>query len=323
MLTRGLLGPTAAARAVPLRAHRRHLHLLFGTANIPHPSKRDKGGEDAFFADTVSGAFGVADGVGGSARDGIDPGLFSRTMLSHCQRYLAEHSDGPLSSAHLTRAMAASSAALQRDPVGGSSTLLLGQLGSSVGSSAQLYLANIGDSAALLLRPTPRRFARAGTVLWPRLVARTHEQTHYFNCPFQVAAEDMLAVVEGSTDVIQVDVRAGDIIVAATDGVTDNLFDERVQGLVAAEARRLVGPSAAECSEALQAVADALANEAVAVGSREDDPKLATPFSVHAGMEGYTAPGGKLDDVAVVVGVVREGSADPASGLQVTSNFRE
>ena len=70
-------------------------------------------------------------------------------------------------------------------------------------------------------------------------------------------------------------------------------------------------------------MADALANEAVAVGSRDDDPKLATPFSVHAGMEGYTAPGGKLDDVAVVVGVVREGSADPASGLQVTSNFRE
>ena len=123
-------------------------------------------------------------------------------------------------------------------------------------SSAQLYLANIGDSAALLLRPTPRRFARAGTVLWPRLVARTHEQTHYFNCPFQVAAEDMLPVVEGSTDAMQVDVRAGDIIVAATDGVTDNLFDERVQGLVAAEARRIVGAaSAAECSEALQAVA--------------------------------------------------------------------
>jgi len=304
----------------PLRAHRRHLHLLFGTANIPHPSKRDKGGEDAFFADPVSGAFGVADGVGGSARDGVDPGLFSRTMLRHCQRYLAEHSNAPPSGAHLARAMAASSAALARDPVGGSSTLLLGQLS----SNAQLYLANIGDSAALLLRPTPRRFARAGTVLWPRLVARTHEQTHYFNCPFQVAAEDMLAVVEGSTDAIQVDVRAGDIIVAATDGVTDNLFDERVQGLVAAEARRIVGAaSAAECSEALQAVADALANEAVAVGSREDDPKTTTPFSVHAGMEGYTAPGGKLDDVAVVVGVVREGSAESAAGLRLSSNFRE
>ena len=96
----------------PLRAHRRHLHLLFGTANIPHPSKRDKGGEDAFFADPVSGAFGVADGVGGSARDGVDPGLFSRTMLSHCQRYLAEHSNAPPSGAHLARAMAASSAAL-------------------------------------------------------------------------------------------------------------------------------------------------------------------------------------------------------------------
>ena len=64
---------------------RRSLHLLFGTANIPHPSKRDKGGEDAFFADPATGAFGVADGVGGSARNGVDPGVFSRTMLRHAE----------------------------------------------------------------------------------------------------------------------------------------------------------------------------------------------------------------------------------------------
>jgi len=38
-----------------------------------------KGGEDAFFvSDTLWGAIGVADGVGGWNEDGVDPALFSR-----------------------------------------------------------------------------------------------------------------------------------------------------------------------------------------------------------------------------------------------------
>ena len=106
----------------------RPLHLLFGTANTPHPDKKGKGGEDAFFADPAIGAFGVADGVGGSARQGVDPGIFSRMMLSLCHRHLAENAVEPPSPAHLTRAMEASGTALARNPIGGSSTVLLGQL---------------------------------------------------------------------------------------------------------------------------------------------------------------------------------------------------
>ena len=80
--------------------------------------------------------------------------------------------------------------------------MLLGQLD---GATSQLSLVNLGDSAAMVLRPSPRRFARVGTILWPRLVARTHEQTHYFNCPYQVGSEDMSRTVrEGSPDEIQV-----------------------------------------------------------------------------------------------------------------------
>ena len=107
----------------------RPLHLLFGTANTPHPDKKGKGGEDAFFADPAIGAFGVADGVGGSARQGVDPGIFSRMMLSLCHRHLVENAVEPPSAAHLTRAMEASGHALERNPIGGSSTVLVGQLG--------------------------------------------------------------------------------------------------------------------------------------------------------------------------------------------------
>lgn len=42
----------------------------------PHDDKLDKGGEDAFAAH--KNFLAVADGVGGWARHGIDPGHFSR-----------------------------------------------------------------------------------------------------------------------------------------------------------------------------------------------------------------------------------------------------
>ena len=115
--------------------------------------------------------------------------------------------------------------------------------------------------------------------------------------------------------------RAGDIIIAATDGVTDNLFDEKLQGLVSAEVRSLRAGPAAACAAALASLASKLADEARRVGERQDDPAVSTPFSVHAAVEGYQAPGGKLDDVAVVVAMVRQGAADETWQHQLLSNF--
>ena len=52
---------------------------LAASAMLPHPDKLDTGGEDACFVNSLGqGAFGVADGVGGWAADGIDPAPFSR-----------------------------------------------------------------------------------------------------------------------------------------------------------------------------------------------------------------------------------------------------
>ena len=79
--------------------------------------------------------------------------------------------------------------------------------------------------------------------------------------------------------------------------------------------------SAANCLEILSSLAAAVAKEAVRVGHLQDDPATSTPFSVNAAMEGYQAPGGKLDDVAVVVGLVREGPADETWRGELSSNF--
>ena len=47
-----------------------------GASNIPHDDKLHKGGEDAFTASER--LIAVADGVGGWANRGVDPGLFSK-----------------------------------------------------------------------------------------------------------------------------------------------------------------------------------------------------------------------------------------------------
>lgn len=51
--------------------------------NIPHDDKRYKGGEDAYT--TSPKLIAVADGVGGWADRGVDPGLFSKQLCKDIQ----------------------------------------------------------------------------------------------------------------------------------------------------------------------------------------------------------------------------------------------
>lgn len=48
---------------------------------IPHPEKVAKGGEDALFANEK--LLSVADGVGGWANYGVDPGLYSKSFCKN------------------------------------------------------------------------------------------------------------------------------------------------------------------------------------------------------------------------------------------------
>ena len=67
------------------------LRLLAAGASIPHDDKVATGGEDAFFLSSYGlGAFGVADGVGGWALEGIDPALYPRRLMAACEEFLQE-----------------------------------------------------------------------------------------------------------------------------------------------------------------------------------------------------------------------------------------
>lgn len=55
------------------------MYFKFGSSNIPHVSKRHRGGEDAWLAN--DDLLVVADGVGGWARHGIDSGEYSKQLV--------------------------------------------------------------------------------------------------------------------------------------------------------------------------------------------------------------------------------------------------
>lgn len=286
------------------------LHIVFGAHNIPHPAKVSRGGEDAFFFDDRLGIFGIADGVGGS-RTG-DPGAFSREILRRCHT-TASMPDGsgmPM----MTEALRIASKA----PIalGGSTTLLLGQLEAGTNN---LRLLNLGDSGAMLLRPSLRSFGddESYKVLFPRTVLRSHDQSHFFNCPYQANARNFEGVTE-ELDELSTPVREGDVVIAATDGVLDNLFDRELQACVSEHLHVLMGDDAGAAQQSISLLAKSIAERAAAIGLRKGDAGISTPFMQAAAEEGYDFRGGKLDDVALVCGVVRRGEPP---GLRFVHNF--
>ena len=72
---------------------------------------------------------------------------------------------------------------------------------------------------------------------------------------------------------------------------------------------------------ALHALAGSIAHQAAKVGAAEDEASVATPFSVAAQREGLEYPGGKLDDVAVVVAVVHSDECVHTGDVARLDNF--
>lgn len=84
----------------------------------------------------------------------------------------------------------------------------------------------------------------------------------------------------------------GDVIVAGTDGLFDNLYDSELTTVVVQAVRSGMGPQVTA-----QNVAD-LAR------TRAQDRNRQTPFSTAAQDAGYRFYGGKMDDITVIVSYI-------------------
>jgi len=226
------------------------LRFEFGDCLLPKKDKADRGGEDALFTSVELGALGVADGVGGWYFRGVDPGIYARGLM---------------------RRTAAAVQAGQRDPVKalrdaydknkgkGTTTACVALL-----DGGQLNSVNVGDSGFIIIRD--------GQVVQARQVT-----IHSFNFPFQLG--------QGSPDrpkdgvVGSFALQPEDIVIMATDGLWDNLFEEQVAELA-------VGPSD------MVKLAKNIAKAALTAAT---EPGRKTPWS---------NTGGKIDDISVIAAQV-------------------
>ncbi|KAJ6656591.1 hypothetical protein lerEdw1_003478 [Lerista edwardsae] len=129
-------------------------------------------GDDACFVARHRSAdvLGVADGVGGWRDYGVDPSMFSGTLMRTCERLVKEGRFVPTNPVGI---LTTSYCELLQNkvPLLGSSTACIVVLDRT---SHRLHTANLGDSGFLVVR--------GGEV-----VHRSDEQQHYFNTPFQLS----------------------------------------------------------------------------------------------------------------------------------------
>eukprot|EP00929_Paragymnodinium_shiwhaense_P057267 TRINITY_DN28660_c0_g1_i1.p1 TRINITY_DN28660_c0_g1~~TRINITY_DN28660_c0_g1_i1.p1 ORF type:complete len:388 (-),score=82.85 TRINITY_DN28660_c0_g1_i1:166-1236(-) len=297
------------------------LRLKFAGYCLPHPSKASTGGEDGYFACAETQTFGVADGVGGWAESGADPGEYSRAFLKLAHEEVRKVSDSEAScSLDLNAILQSAFRRLTDTKIDGGTTALLGHFHEDV-----LSVLNLGDSGVSILRPALRTPPGSQQpVLFPRMLFRSVDQTHYFNCPYQLASSSAVGELEPA-DLIRIQVRAGDVIVAATDGVFDNLHDRQLQGIVGGrivEAWRQDQTAHVDVA----AVAKEIVEKARKIGEQEDKEEVVTPFALSAYAEGIRYHGGKLDDTTAIVGVVVEdgevvNGASGSGSLPAIQNF--
>jgi len=275
----------------PSRCQNPNFRLSSDIYVIPHPAKRAKGGEDAYFVCNSGLAMGVADGVGGWADKGIDPSLYSKTLMREAKHaYEDMHLTEPLESLK--------HAASKANKILGSSTACIVTLEETQNHEVKLKSANLGDSGFMLIR--------GGDIIY-----RTKEQQFHFNFPYQLGPTSRAQPTDAQCACVEI--KEGDKIVLGTDGLFDNLFDyEIIQILnhancetgVAEEAFELVKkgslpPHALE--ERKVTVAELIARKA---SEKSRSSTIKTPFAQHAKANGMNVVGGKLDDITVLVATV-------------------
>jgi protein phosphatase PTC7 len=316
----------------------------------PHKKARHQrpdSGHDAFFVSRVgdSGAvaFGVTDGVGGWVESGVDPGDFSHAfcdyMAAEAFRYgvdVERKREGrdPLTARRLMD-MGYMDVLNDKSIRAGGSTACVGV----AAPDGTLDVANLGDSGYIILRLSA-------------VHAYSEPQTHAFNTPFQLSVippimATRMAAFGGrgfsdlprDSDVTHRTLQHGDVVVFASDGVWDNLFNQDILHIVSgvmtkARAWRMTENGGIQTSRDLvlltkppkaeqegdgaetakeqtpgstlqSALATAITARAKAASM---DQKFDSPFSkaVQQAYPGEKWAGGKKDDICVVVALVTE-----------------
>ncbi|KAL8188994.1 hypothetical protein R6Q57_029514 [Mikania cordata] len=249
--------------------------LLSGAALLEHPFKALTGGNDAYF---VAGSkwLGVANGVNKWSFEGTDPGIYAQELMRTCEEIVSDTSSVPVSNPVelLCRGV-------KETNMSGSANVLIANF-----NGQALHVANIGDTGFLVVRH--------GSIYM-----KSSPLLHEFHFALQVEdSDDPLQLVEEH----MIELEMGDIVVSATDGLFDNLYEREIAMIVSKSLQAGMKP---------QEIAKILATRAQEVGK---SAFVRSPFSDAAQAAGYTGyAGGKPDNVVLIVSLVEKRSNLPAA----------
>ncbi|XP_027933449.1 probable protein phosphatase 2C BIPP2C1 isoform X2 [Vigna unguiculata] len=242
------------------------LCLVSGGACLPHPSKALTGREDAYFI-SQQNWLAVADGVGLGSLEG-NAGLYIRELIENCENMVSNCEN--ISTIKPAEVITRGAAETQTP---GSSAVLVAHFDGQV-----LHAANVGNTGFIIIRD--------GFIF-----KKSTPMFHEFNFPLHVVTgHDPSPLIEHYT----IDLHDGDVIVTATNGLFDNLYEQEIASIIS---------KSLQASLTLQEIAELLVVRAQDVGR---STSIRSPFSDEAQALGYVGyVGGKLDDVTVIVSLVQ------------------
>lgn len=251
-------------------------------------SSSPSGEDNLFVSNEINGyiTLGVADGVGGWSEAGYDSSAISRELCSELKTIFETGDNLSISPKELLHLAFNSILKSPKVEIGGT-TACLGILT----PEKTAKIANLGDSWVGHFRES-------------KLINQTNFQTHKFNTPYQLAKipQQILrkAELEGrryirdtpaKADEYEWNLKQDDILIFATDGVTDNIITQDMEIYLQ---DNLYG----ENPKTLQQVSSQFVKEVVKVSK---DPNFSSSFAQELSkLSGQQYLGGKEDDVTVV-----------------------
>ncbi|EEY19990.1 rRNA-processing protein UTP23 [Verticillium alfalfae VaMs.102] len=149
-----------------------------------------------------------------------------------------------------------------------------------------VYVTNLGDCQVMVLRPKDEK-----------VIYKTKEQWHWFDCPRQLGTNSP-DTPEKNAVMDKVEVRVGDVVLAMSDGVIDNMWEHEIVHSVRnslerwenGEGGKVEGDRTDGANGGMKFAAEELVTAAKVVAL---DPFAESPFMEHAIEEGLASTGEK------------------------------
>ncbi|ORZ17918.1 phosphatase 2C-like domain-containing protein [Absidia repens] len=229
-------------------------------------------GDDAYFL--RSDSLGVSDGVGGwRTHTGANPALYSRKLMHYAQleldriksnvrpQHVPQHIANPVEIMENAYHLTTLDAQNEVSPITIKEKGGWGIVGSTTACIVvlcqdELRVANLGDCGISVIRQN-------------NYIFRSEEQQHSFNFPYQLGTASFDSPMDAQQFTIKVE--EGDIMILASDGLFDNLYDDEIMEEVQQCIEK--DPSLPLSDTTTQAISEALAFRAK-VGGKADDITL-------------------------------------------------